>query len=207
MAAAMEQHLCGAKKFLESVAPLPNFASLQKKQFEMMGQKIQGLKSVSTDQVPGLVDVIQSMKLNEQQQVELQMLLAEKAGGFLEEKSCKARGRMQDFTKAHFYLHQGHWAELLRLTGDSFWQREQLCQKLCKHLALLTLGRPSEPTVALVVALLFHIEWSMHPPSGTDMFDMLGVWKPIVRRNLKKFKREGAEQLFPIEQFRQFGRK
>lgn len=180
----MEQHLCGAKKFLESVAALPNFASLQKKQFEMMGQKIQGLKSVSTDQAPSLVDVIQSMKLNEQQQVELQMLLAEKAGGFLEEKSCKARGRI--FHQSAFLLASRSPGRTASIDRRFRLAARAVVPKVVQAPCLVDFGKAFRTHSCFGGGFAFHIEWSMHPPSGTDMFDMLGVWKPIVKRNLKK---------------------
>lgn len=148
------------------------------------------MKGVSTDMVPGLMATLSAMNLKKDQVTTLQTKVAEKAEDF-ESLKTKARRCMQDYTNLPYFMNQCLWAEVLRLQKNSFAKREILCQKLCSHMAKLSLECPSEPTVAWLVSLLFHTEWSTDGPSSTEMCDTLTVWKPIVKRQLKKFKVDG----------------
>jgi hypothetical protein len=134
--------------------------------------------------VPGLMATLSAMNLKKDQVTTLQTKVAEKAEDF-ESLKTKARRCMQDYTNLPYFMNQCLWAEVLRLQKNSFAKREILCQKLCSHMAKLSLECPSEPTVAWLVSLLFHTEWSTDGPSSTEMCDTLTVWKPIVKRQLK----------------------
>jgi len=190
MAVSVQEHFRGAQKFLDSCKALPNFASLQQKQFGIMAEKVDKLKGVSTDMVPGLMAIISAMNLTKDQVTTLQTKVAEKVEDF---DTLKKRERrcMQDYTNLAYFMNDCLWAEVLHLQKNSFAKREILCQKLCSHMARLSLECPSEPTVAWLVSLLFHTEWSTDGPSSTEKFDIFTAWKPIVKRQLKKSKVDG----------------
>ena len=191
MASALEQHLKGAQKFLDSCSKLPNFATLQKKQFDLLTTKVVNLRGLTTPEVPTLVSMIEGLDLKQDQKTQLQAEIAEKVVQEAE-VGAKSGRSMQDFTNMAFFLTKPMWADILRLEpGHSFSARQILCQKLCKHLAGLGLECPSEPTIAFLMAILFHTEWNMNSPSGSEMYDTLQVWKPIVKKLLKKFKVDG----------------
>ena len=192
MAFALDQHVRSAQSFLVSCKALPNFAALQKKQFDTIMTKVDAMKSLSTHLVPGLMQAISCLNLQKQQLITLQSKLAEKATAEDTGAHKKVRRSMQDHTKLAHFLDQGMWAQVMRLQKGCFAKREVLCQMLCKHMAKLSLECPSEPTVGWLVALLFHTEWNMDEPNSTEMYDTFTVWKPIVKRYLKKFKVPGV---------------
>ena len=190
MASALEQHFKGAQKFLDSCIKLPNFDTLQKKQFDMMVTKVEKLKGLATSEVPTFMSLIEGLNLKKEQKNKLQAGIAEKVVD-VADFDAKPRRPMQDYTSMAFFLTKSLWADILRLETGDFSGRQVLCQKLCKHLAALALECPSEPTLAFLTALLFYTEWNLDSPSATEMFDSFQVWKPIVKRLLKKFKVDG----------------